>query len=411
MSRLRGIFSRRTGPRIAPCSAKRSTRRSARPCAREASSADCVNSWRAATPTRLSRTCRRSSPKLPRLALPGPRKAGCATNVSGPMAWARCWPIASRSSRCSSISCATPWRLWFRVAAAPSRSGRRNPPKTSTSSWRMTGPGSTPRSPAGCSVPSIQPSGQAWGLAFPFAGRSSKPMAAASGQCLVMAGVPNSISRCPAQSWETPMSHRQMIHIIDDEEAVRHSLAIMLQVAGYAVTAWPGGASFLREAAHVEPGCVLLDIRMPEMDGLEVQRTMQEHGIAWPVVVLTGHGDVTTAVAAMKAGAIDFLEKPLAKSTLVTAIEAALQSFEGTDAARRRAALASQRIARLTAREQEVLRGLANGLPNRNIAHELAISPRTVEIHRANLMAKLGVRTLSDALRLAFSAGLDSPVN
>jgi len=207
------------------------------------------------------------------------------------------------------------------------------------------------------------------------------------------------------------MSHRQMIHIIDDEEAVRHSLAIMLQVAGYAVTAWPGGASFLREAAHVEPGCVLLDIRMPEMDGLEVQRTMQEHGIAWPVVVLTGHGDVTTAVAAMKAGAIDFLEKPLAKSTLVTAIEAALQSFEGTDAARRRAALASQRIARLTAREQEVLRGLANGLPNRNIAHELAISPRTVEIHRANLMAKLGVRTLSDALRLAFSAGLDSPVN
>ena len=207
------------------------------------------------------------------------------------------------------------------------------------------------------------------------------------------------------------MSHRQMIHIIDDEEAVRSSLAIMLQVAGYAVMTWPGGAGFLREAAHVEPGCVLLDIRMPEMDGLEVQRTMQEHGITWPVVVLTGHGDVSTAVAAMKAGAIDFLEKPLAKSTLVTAIEAALQSFEGTDAARRRAALAGQRIARLTAREQEVLRGLANGLPNRNIAHELAISPRTVEIHRANLMAKLGVRTLSDALRLAFSAGLDSPVD
>ena len=207
------------------------------------------------------------------------------------------------------------------------------------------------------------------------------------------------------------MSHRQMIHIVDDEEAVRSSLAVMLQVAGYAVRAWADGASFLRAASHIEAGCVLLDIRMPEMDGLEVQRAMQEHGITWPIVVLTGHGDISTAVTAMKGGAIDFLEKPLAKSALITAIETALQSFEGTDAARRRAALASQRIARLTAREQEVLRGLANGLPNRNIAHELAISPRTVEIHRANLMAKLGVRTLSDALRLAFSAGLDSSLN
>ena len=207
------------------------------------------------------------------------------------------------------------------------------------------------------------------------------------------------------------MSDRHMIHIVDDEDAVRSSLAVMLQVVGYAVTAWPDGASFLRAASHIEAGCVLLDIRMPEMDGLEVQRAMQEQGIAWPVVVLTGHGDVSTAVTAMKAGAIDFLEKPLAKSTLITAIEAALQSFEGTDTARRRTALASQRIARLTAREQEVLRGLANGMPNRNIAHELAISPRTVEIHRANLMAKLGVRSLSDALRLAFSAGLDASLN
>lgn len=207
------------------------------------------------------------------------------------------------------------------------------------------------------------------------------------------------------------MSRKRMIHIIDDEEAVRSSLAVMLEVSGFAVTAWPDGMSFLRAAARVDAGCVLLDIRMPEMDGLEVQRAMQERGITMPIVVLTGHGDVSTAVTAMKAGAVDFLEKPLAKAMLLEAIDTAFHRFDGTDAARRQAALANQRIARLSAREQEVLRGLANGLPNKNIAQDLDISPRTVEVHRANLMAKLGVRNLSDALRLVFSAGLDSSMN
>lgn len=207
------------------------------------------------------------------------------------------------------------------------------------------------------------------------------------------------------------MSPKRMIHIVDDEEAVRDSLAVMLRVAGYAVTTWGDGASFLRAIPHAEGGCVLLDIRMPEIDGLEVQQKMHERGSAMPIVILTGHGDVSTAVTAMKAGAIDFLEKPVAKAPLIAAITAALQSAEGTDAAHRRAQQALQRIARLTTREQEVLRGLANGLPNRNIADDLAISPRTVEVHRANLMAKLGVKSLSDALRLAFSAGLDSSSN
>lgn len=207
------------------------------------------------------------------------------------------------------------------------------------------------------------------------------------------------------------MAPKRMVHVVDDEEAVRDSLAIMLQVAGYAVTTWSDGASFLREVRRIQPGCVLLDMRMPDMDGLEVQRGMKERNISMPIVVLTGHGDVSTAVASMKAGAVDFLEKPMAKTPLISAIETAFQTIEGTDAARQRAVLACERIARLTAREQEVLRGLAQGLPNRNIAHDLAISPRTVEVHRANLMVKLGVRSLSDALRLAFSAGLDTPIN
>lgn len=207
------------------------------------------------------------------------------------------------------------------------------------------------------------------------------------------------------------MSRKRMIHVIDDEEPVRNSLGIMLEVAGFSVMEWADGMSFLRAAARIEPGCVLLDMRMPEMDGLEVQRKMQERGITMPIVVLTGHGDVSTAVAAMKAGAADFLEKPMAKATLVAAVDAAFHRAEGTDTARREAVLANQRIARLSAREQEVLRGLANGLPNKNIAQDLDISPRTVEVHRANLMAKLGVRNLSDALRLVFSAGLDSSIH
>jgi two-component system, LuxR family, response regulator FixJ len=198
----------------------------------------------------------------------------------------------------------------------------------------------------------------------------------------------------------------RMIHLVDDEEALRRSASFLLKTSGYAVTTWESGVSFLKEARHTEPGCVLLDVRMPDMDGIKVQHAMAERGIAMPVIILTGHADVSMAVTAMKAGAIDFLEKPFEKAALIAAIEAAFRQLEGRDHAQERANEARLRIAALTPREQEVLAGLANGLPNKSIAYDLDISPRTVEVHRANLMTKLGVGSLSDALRLAFAAGV-----
>ena len=145
---------------------------------------------------------------------------------------------------------------------------------------------------------------------------------------------------------------------------------------------------------------------MPEMDGLEVQQALLDRGVTMPVIVLTGHADVSIAVRAMKAGAVDFLEKPFEKAVLIAAIETAFGRLAVADGASARATEAEVILAVLTPREREVLDGLAQGLPNKTIAYDLGISPRTVEVHRANLMAKLDVRSLSDALRLAFAAGL-----
>lgn len=202
------------------------------------------------------------------------------------------------------------------------------------------------------------------------------------------------------------MTDVRMIHLIDDEEALRRSVGFLLKTSGYAVTPWDSGLAFLRQARHGDPACVLLDVRMPDMDGLEVQRQMAERGILMPIIILTGHADVAMAITAMKAGAIDFLEKPFEKAALITAITNAFHRLEGHDQARDRAEEAQLRVAALTPREQEVLAGLAQGLPNKSIAYDLDISPRTVEVHRAKLMTKLGVGSLSDALRLAFAAGV-----
>lgn len=204
------------------------------------------------------------------------------------------------------------------------------------------------------------------------------------------------------------MSEPRLIHIIDDEDAVRRSASFILKTSGYAVKPWASGVEFLKEVRHLDAGCILLDVRMPEMDGLEVQRTLQERGVVMPVIILTGHGDVGTAVRAMKQGAVDFIEKPFEKEVLIRAITAAFERLDATRSADSRAEEASVIIAGLTGREREVLEGLAQGLPNRTIAYDLGISARTVEVHRANVMAKLGARSLSDALRIAFAAGLGS---
>lgn len=202
------------------------------------------------------------------------------------------------------------------------------------------------------------------------------------------------------------MTDRKLVHIVDDEDAIRRSASFMLKTSGYAVETWATGVAFLKQIRHVSEGCVLLDVRMPEMDGLEVQQMLLERGVTMPVIVLTGHADVSIAVRAMKAGAVDFLQKPFEKAVLIGAIEAAFDRLAKADGAAARAAEANVVLGVLTPREREVLDGLAQGLPNKTIAYDLRISPRTVEVHRANLMAKLEVRSLSDALRLAFAAGL-----
>jgi two-component system response regulator FixJ len=196
----------------------------------------------------------------------------------------------------------------------------------------------------------------------------------------------------------------KVVHVVDDDDSVRRSVGFMLKTSGYRVRSFASGAEILKESKSLEPGCVLLDIRMPGMDGLEVQEALQSHGVSLPVIIMTGHGDVPLSVRAMKAGAIDFIEKPFEKDVLITAIESGFAVLKRADSGREKAKDAAVRLQVLTPREREVLDGLAQGLPNKTIAYDLGISPRTVEIHRANLMTKLEVRSLSEALRLAFAA-------
>lgn len=202
------------------------------------------------------------------------------------------------------------------------------------------------------------------------------------------------------------MSNGKLVHVVDDEDSIRRSVSFMLKTSGYAVETWTSGQAFLKDVKNAEHGCVLLDVRMPEIDGLQVQRTLVERGITMPIVIMTGHGDVSIAIQAMKAGAVDFLEKPFEKSALIAAIEESFERIAKAADASARAVDAGKILGALTPRERDVLEGLAKGLPNKTIAYDLDISPRTVEVHRANLMAKLDVRSLSDALRIAFAAGL-----
>jgi two-component system response regulator FixJ len=195
-----------------------------------------------------------------------------------------------------------------------------------------------------------------------------------------------------------------LVHLVDDDGAIRRSAGFMLKTSGYQVRTYESGIELLKAPGELSQGCILLDIRMPGMDGLEVQQALKEKGVTLPVIIMTGHGDVTLAVKAMKAGAIEFIEKPFEKATLLRAIDEGIGRLREVEAGRDLAREAVVRLQALTAREREVLAGLAKGLPNKTIAYDLGISPRTVEIHRANLMTKLGVRSLSEALRIAFAA-------
>jgi two-component system response regulator FixJ len=196
----------------------------------------------------------------------------------------------------------------------------------------------------------------------------------------------------------------RLVHLVDDDEAIRRSVGFMLKTSGFHVRTYQSGVELLKSAGNLEPGCILLDIRMPGMDGLEVQAGLRDKGITLPVIIMTGHGDVTLAVQAMKAGALDFIEKPFEKAVLLSALEHGIDRLKRSAANVERADEAAVRLQALTPRERDVLDGLAKGLPNKTIAYDLGISPRTVEIHRANLMSKLEVKSLSEALRIAFAA-------
>jgi len=199
-------------------------------------------------------------------------------------------------------------------------------------------------------------------------------------------------------------AEQRLVHIVDDDPAIRRSVGFMLKTSGHLVEAYESGADLLKKSSDLDQGCILLDIRMPGMDGLEVQQALQEKGVGLPVIIMTGHGDVTLAVKAMKAGAVDFIEKPFEKEVLLASLDQGFGRLSRKEATEDRQRDAEIRLQALTARERDVLNGLAQGLPNKTIAYDLGISPRTVEIHRANLMTKLGVRSLSEALRVAFAA-------
>lgn len=210
-------------------------------------------------------------------------------------------------------------------------------------------------------------------------------------------------------SWMEPgsMSNtNRCVHLVDDDEAIRRSVSFMLRTSGLVVRTYAAGAPLLEAGKGLEPGCILLDVRMPGMDGLEVQQALKDDNILFPVIVMTGHGDISLAVRAMKAGAVDFIEKPFEKPLLLSALEDGFRRLENTGKQDQRAEFARARLQVLTRREHEVLQGLVRGHPNKTIAYDLGISPRTVEIYRANVMAKLEVASLSEALRVAFAAGL-----
>jgi two-component system, LuxR family, response regulator FixJ len=202
---------------------------------------------------------------------------------------------------------------------------------------------------------------------------------------------------------------QRLVHVADDDDAIRRSVSFALKTSGFRVRTYESGSELLKRAPDLENGCILLDIRMPGMDGLEAQAALSAKGVTLPVIIMTGHGDVSLAVRAMKAGAVDFIEKPFQKAVLLGAIEQGFARLNHSTANREQAHESAVKLQLLTPREREVLDGLAKGLPNKSIGYDLNISPRTVEIHRANLMSKLGVKSLSEALRIAFAAESGEP--
>lgn len=199
------------------------------------------------------------------------------------------------------------------------------------------------------------------------------------------------------------------VYVVDDDRDVRRSLSFMLGAAEIRSHPFGSGADFLEAVPDLEPGCILLDLRMPHMDGFAVMAALGERKLDWPVIVMTGHGEVPIAVRAMKLGAVDFIEKPFSEQSLLTCFDQAFALLEERQEVGRRRRDAHERAALLTAREREVLQSLVAGRSNKEIAESLGISLRTVEMHRGNMMDRLKAASLAEALTIAMEAGIKPP--
>jgi two-component system, LuxR family, response regulator FixJ len=197
-----------------------------------------------------------------------------------------------------------------------------------------------------------------------------------------------------------------MVHVIDDDQAVRQSIEFLLRTSGVMACTYESASAFLNALPTIESGCVITDVRMPGISGIDLLRRLSEMQIKLPVIVVTGHGDVPLAVEAMKIGAIDFLEKPFDDEHLLGAVRSALNRSRENAAHEAERAELHARLSSLTNREREVLDGLVAGKPNKIIAFDLAISPRTVEIYRANVMTKMAATSLSELVRMALLTGV-----
>jgi len=200
------------------------------------------------------------------------------------------------------------------------------------------------------------------------------------------------------------MSDSFVVHIVDDDEAVRQSLAFLLSTAGVAVRVYDSATSFLDALPSLQSGCLITDVRMPDMTGIELLQRLKAKSIDLPVIVITGHGDIPLAVEAMKSGAVDFIEKPFAEDAILKAVRAAEHAVRKHGKRSEEEAAVAARLRSLSERERQVLDGLVAGNANKTIANDLGISPRTVEVYRANVMAKMQAKSLSELIRMTLSA-------
>lgn len=202
------------------------------------------------------------------------------------------------------------------------------------------------------------------------------------------------------------MQPELIVYVIDDDDAVRHSLEFLLKTAGIEVRGFESAKAFLEMLPQIKTGCIITDVRMPEITGIDLLRRVKESGLDIPVIVITGHGEISLAVEAMKIGAVDFLEKPFDDDLLLASVRSALNKEANTAKHRAEVADLHDKLAALSNRERQVLEGLVVGKANKVIAFDLGISPRTVEIYRANLMTKMAANSLSDLVRMAMTAGI-----